>query len=142
MKHFLSKVKKYGLGHKKTSVVAILAVIIIIYYILYSLFSTTASPQYILGKVHKGTISQTVTGSGQVSSENQLDVTSEVSGKILAVNVVVGQHVRRGDLLVSIDSHDAAISLESARIAYAKLVQPAKADDITNSENSLTKAYS
>ena len=128
--------------HKLISFVIIVVVIGGGYYTYKKATAASTSPQYVLSPARIGSIIQTVTGSGQVSSENQLDVTSEVSGKILAVNVVVGQHVRRGDLLVSIDSHDAAISLESARIAYAKLVQPAKADDITNSENSLTKAYS
>ena len=142
MKHFLSKVKKYGLGHKKTSVVAILAVIIIIYYILYSLFSTTASPQYILGKVHKGTISQTVTGSGQVSSENQLDITSEVSGKVISIKSVVGQKVKTGDIIATLDSGDAFVDLQNARISYAKLTKPAKEGDIANAKNNLTKSYS
>ncbi len=92
--------------------------------------------------VRLGSITQTVTGSGQVSAENQLDVTSEVSGKIQSINVEIGQHVSKGALLATIDSHDAEINLESARIAYAKLVKPAKDGDVTNAQNSLSKAYS
>ncbi len=128
-------------AHKLISFIIIVVVIGGGYYTYKKATAASTTPQYTLAPVRLGSIVQTVTGSGQVSSENQLDVTSEVSGKIQAVNVVVGQHVRKGDLLVSIDSHDAAISLESARIAYAKLVQPAKTGDVTNAENSLTKSY-
>ncbi|MEN9524083.1 MAG: hypothetical protein RL536_152, partial [Candidatus Parcubacteria bacterium] len=138
---FLKRVRRWILAHKIASVVIFVIVILLIYTVYGKIKSANVTPQYVLATARIGTITQTVTGSGQVSAENQLDVTSEVSGKIQSINVSVGQYVSKGDLLATIDSHDAAISLESARIAYAKLVKPAKEGDVTNSLNNLSKAY-
>lgn len=137
----ITKIKSWIFKHKITSFIILLIIIGGGYYIYKKANTANATPQYVLSPARIGTITQTVTGSGQVSAENQLDVTSEVSGKIQTINVSVGQHVNRGTLLATIDSHDASISLESARIAYAKLVKPAKEGDLTNAQNSLTKSY-
>ncbi len=138
---FFARVKTWISSHKMSSIIILIIIIGVGYYIYTKTFTANATPQYVLSPAYIGTITQTVTGSGQVSAENQLDVTSEVSGKIQAINVSVGQHVNKGALLATIDSHDALINLESARIAYAKLVKPAKAGDIVNSHNTVTKAY-
>lgn len=98
-------------------------------------------PQYMVALAHTGMIQQTVTGTGQVSAENQLDVTSKVSGEIQAINVSVGQRVTTGQLLATIDPGNAASDLQSARISYDKLIEPPKEADVTNAENNLTKAY-
>ncbi|MEK7641761.1 MAG: HlyD family efflux transporter periplasmic adaptor subunit [Patescibacteria group bacterium] len=135
------RVQSRILSHK---IISIIIVIIILgggYYTYGKITAANASPQYVLSMARLGTISQTVTGSGQVSAENQIDVTSEVSAKIQSIAVSIGQHVVKGQLLATLDAHDASISLESARIAYAKLVQPAKTGDLTNAQNSLIKAY-
>lgn len=138
---FFAKIKAWVSTHKISSFIILIIVIGGGYYTYKKTTAANAAPQYVLSPVRIGTITQTVTGGGQVSAENQLDVTSEVSGKIQSINVTVGQHVSRGTLLATIDSHDAAISLESARIAYAKLVKPAKSGDLTNAQNTLAKAY-
>ncbi len=138
---FFGKIKSWATRHKITSFIIILTIIGGGYYTYKKTTAANAAPQYVLAPARVGTITQTVTGSGQVSAENQLDVTSEVSGKIQSISVKVGQHVKKGDLLASLDSHDASISLENARIAYAKLVKPAKEGDITNAQNSLAKSY-
>lgn len=128
-------------AHKISTVIILIIIIGGGYYTYKKTTAANAAPQYVLAPARMGTITQTVTGSGQVNAENQLDVTSEVSAKILAINASVGQHVKKGDLLATLDSHDALISLESARIAYAKLVKPAKQGDLANAQNSVMKAY-
>ncbi len=142
MKNPYLRTKKYIISHKIVSIIAIIILIGGGYLVYKKFISPTASPQYVQGKARIGTISQTVTGSGQVSSENQLDITSEVSAKIVSINAKVGQMVKTGDLIATLDSRDALIDLENARIAYAKLTEPAKVGDITNAENNLAKAYS
>lgn len=137
----ISRVRHWVKAHKLASIVIVIVIGSGIYYIYHRSSAANSTPQYVLTMARTGSVTQTVTGSGQVSAENQLDVTSEVSSKVQTINVTVGQHVNKGDLLVSLDAHDAAISLESARIAYAKLVQPAKDGDLTNAKNSVTKAY-
>lgn len=139
---FISNTKKYIGSHKKISIVALIIIIVCGYYIYKTAFASPAVPQYVLAPVTQGKITQTVTGSGQVSSENQLDVASEVSGKITSIKVTVGQQVKMGDVIATLDAHDALVALQSAQISYQKLTEPAKAADLSTATNNLTKAYS
>ncbi len=111
------------------------------YEIYRSAIRANAEPQYVLSSVRTGSIIQTVTGSGQVSASNQTDILSQVSGTITGINVSVGQTVHSGGLIATIDSRNAAITLQNARLSYQKLVEPAKATDITNSRNSIDQTY-
>lgn len=51
-------------------------------------------------------ISNYISVSGNVESENLLKVTSTVSAKILSLNVELGSHVNEGDVLCVFDSSD------------------------------------
>lgn len=133
-------IKKYILAHKVLSGIAAIVIVGAGYFSYKKIFPTVVVPQYTLSPARIGSIMQTVTGTGQVSAENQLDVTSEVSGKIISIQAKVGQHVHKGDLIATLDAHDALVSLENARIAYAKLTQPAKIGDLTNAQNNVSKA--
>lgn len=137
----ISSTKKYIGSHKKISIVALIIIIVGGYYIYKTAFASPAVPQYVLAPVTQGKITQTVTGSGQVSSENQLDVTSEVSGKITAIKATVGQAVKTGDIIATLDAHDALVDLQSAQISYQKLTEPPKTADLNTATNNLTKAY-
>ncbi|MEK7117820.1 MAG: HlyD family efflux transporter periplasmic adaptor subunit, partial [Patescibacteria group bacterium] len=88
-----------------------------------------------------------ISGSGQVSALNQIEVKSKVSGDVVSVAVINGQEVRAGDLLLQLDSRDAQksvrdaeVNLESAKIALKKLKQPADTLSILQAENSLAQA--
>lgn len=98
--------------------------------------------QYVVSRVRLGNITQSVTGTGQVSASNQLDLQSQASGMVTSIKVNVGDHVNAGQLLATIDSKQALMNLENARIAYAKLTAPAKTADISSAKNNLNKSYS
>jgi multidrug efflux pump subunit AcrA (membrane-fusion protein) len=95
-----------------------------------------------LATVQKGTVITTVTGTGQVSANNQVAVNAQVDGTIDAIDVSVGQSVIAGQTLAHIDSTSAQQSLQSAQISYNQLVQAAKPGDITDAQNSLAQSYS
>ncbi len=97
--------------------------------------------------VEKGTIVQSVSGSGQVSAETQIDIKPEVSARILDVAVAAGQAVNEGDLLFRLDGtdaqktvRDAENALESARLSLAKLQAPADALSMLQAQNALKLA--
>jgi multidrug efflux pump subunit AcrA (membrane-fusion protein) len=127
--------------HKTATGIIAAALIIGSYGIYRSALTAGAVPQYTLSLVRLGTITQTVTGSGQVSASNQTDILSQVSGTIKSIKASVGQTVHAGDIIAAIDPANAAISLENARISLAKLTQPAKATDLSNAQNALEKSY-
>ena len=106
-----------------------------------------AGTRYILGEVKRGTIVVSVSGSGQVSSQNQVDIKARASGDITVLRVVNGQEVKAGDILAQLDSRealkavrDAEVSLESAKLALEKLKQPADALMLLQTKNSLLQA--
>ncbi len=141
MKNLLGKVKSYAVTHKLISTIAVIVVVGGGYYWYHTATSTASLPQYVLSSVRNGSIIQTVSGTGQVSASNQTDIQSQVSGTIESIDVSVGQAVSARDLIATIDSTNAKLSLDNAQISFDKLTEPAKATDISNALNNLTKSY-
>jgi RND family efflux transporter MFP subunit len=56
-----------------------------------------------------------IEATGNLASDAQTDVAPAVSGKITEVNFDIGSYVNQGDILVRLDSRDAAIRLDQAR---------------------------
>ncbi len=125
------------------------------YYAYSALFGAGTGTTYVMGEVTRGDVQYVITGSGQVSSSNQLALTPDVSGRVTSVAVKPGQRVKAGQLLLQIDAttalkavRDAEANVQSARIALQKLQQPADTLSLLQAENaaaqadaSLAKAY-
>lgn len=65
--------------------------------------------------VKKSDINQVVIATGTVRSNNRVEVGAQVSGKITKLNVVLGQEVKKGDLIATIDSLTQENNLETAK---------------------------
>lgn len=116
--------KKWILAHRKLSIALALIVVIVGYIVIKKSSSTTGETRYVLAKVEEGTLTTSVTGSGQVSAQSQVDVNPKASGEVTYVGVKAGQKVRKGQSLFSIDAkdaqkavRDAELSLESAKLS-------------------------
>lgn len=74
------------------------------------------------GFVHKRTVVESVTASGKIQPEVEVKMSPEVSGEIIAVNVVDGQYVEEGEILVKInpDIYESAITRARAAVNSAK----------------------
>lgn len=103
--------------------------------------------QYVLARVQRGTIVVSVSGSGQVSASNQVDVKPKVPGEITAAAIKNGDAVKAGTLIAELDARDARkavrdaeVALESANLALRKLNQPTDAADIQAAASALAKA--
>lgn len=74
------------------------------------------------GFVHKRTVVESVTASGKIQPEVEVKMSPEVSGEIIAVNVVDGQFVEEGEILVKInpDIYESAITRARAAVNSAK----------------------
>ncbi|MCU0653536.1 MAG: biotin/lipoyl-binding protein, partial [Candidatus Pacebacteria bacterium] len=82
---------------------------------------------YTYGTVQLGNIVQSVSGTGQVSTTDQVDVKSKIAGNITVVEIKSGQTVKEGDVLAKLAATDAqaaydsaAANLESARLTLQK----------------------
>lgn len=69
--------------------------------------------------VSRGTIETTVLASGVLEASSLVSVGAEVSGSVKAVHVALGDSVKKGDLLVEIDSLNQENALKSAQAALA-----------------------
>jgi len=56
-----------------------------------------------IASVNNTTIVETVSATGKIQPEIEVKISSEVSGEIIALNVIEGQVVKKGDLLVKIN---------------------------------------
>ncbi len=141
MKNPIPTVRAWSSTHKFGSVLIVAVVIVGGFGMYRSATTAKAATQYVLSPVTVGSIIQTVTGSGQVSAANQIDVTSQASGAITSIDVSVGQHVHAGDLLATIDDTNALNALNNAKLSFAQLTEPAKPGDIANAVNAVAKSY-
>lgn len=140
-KNLFRRAWSLALAHKIWSVIILIVILIGGYYWYKTAKSANAAPSYQIVRVRNGSIIQTVAGTGQVAAANQISIQSQVSGTIESINVSVGEQVRQGDLIATIDPTDALNSLNSAKLSLAKLTEAPKATDLSNAENAVDQSY-
>lgn len=84
---------------------------------------------YLTEKVTRGNIEKTVVASGSISSINEVDVGAQVSGKITRLYVILGQEVKKGDLIADIDSTTQINALNTKKAALASYQAQLKAKE-------------
>ncbi len=142
----ISFFKKF-LKRKKLAGVTAVAIIAGGYFLYHSFFAPPAAVQYVTASAEKGTLVVAVTGTGQVSALDQVELKPKVSGTVVFLGTDEGSEVRAGTLIAQLDARDAEkavrdakTNLESAQLALAKLTQPADALSITQAKNALASA--
>ncbi len=111
-----------------------------------SLKGNAVAVSYVLGSVGKGTLITSISGSGQISVINQVDLKAKASGEVTGVYVKQGQEVKSGTVLASVDAsdalrsvRDAQTSLETAKLELDKILAPTDALTLLQAENSLAQ---
>lgn len=132
---------KVWLG-KKWVWALIIAVLVGGYHIYRAKNPAVSAPQYMQGRVAKGTLTVSVTGSGQVAAENQLDIKPSGSSKIVEVDVQQGQSVKAGQKIVVLDQAGTSNAIVQARaaLASAKANYDAVVAGATDSDLKLAKS--
>ncbi|MCX6740393.1 MAG: HlyD family efflux transporter periplasmic adaptor subunit [Candidatus Parcubacteria bacterium] len=133
---------------RKIVTAVIIAVLIIVgYFLVKSMTGKSEPTRYVIATVEKGTIITSVSGSGQVSSENELDIKSKVSGTVIGISAKKGKEVKAGDVIAKIDANDAyktlrdaQVNLETAQLSLNKLKESVTALELLQAENDLTRA--
>ncbi len=148
MRYMIAKFTQYIRAHKLAVGVAVILLAGGGYYTYGKVFPTVVAPQYVTAAVSKGTLTVSVSGSGQVSASNQVDIKPKASGDITRLNVKSGQEVKTGTVLAQLNAkdalktvRDAETNLQSARLSLEKLVQSADNLSLLQAENSLTSAH-
>lgn len=144
---FFSSIKTYLIAHKVLATILVLVLGYGGYYEYKQNTSTANETRYVTGVATKGTIITSISGSGQVSTSNQVDLKPKVSGEVLSLPAPEGSDVAAGSVIARLDStdaqkavRDAQVNLESAMLALKKLREPADTLALTQSQNSLDRA--
>lgn len=133
-------------------VIVFLAVTILAggYFSYFKIFSENGSVRYATAQARNGTIVVSITGSGQVSATQQMDIKAKVSGDVTYVNVKAGQYVAAGTLIAQLYAReaqksvrDAEINLESAQLNYDQITGSINGirGDKEKNEEGLAKSY-
>lgn len=101
---------------KKWIIIIVIILIIIGYYIIKPFFRSPIEGLVIEG-VSKGTILQEVSETGSVRATQNISLGFKLAGKIANIKVDVGDNVKRGDVLVELDSSQILAQLQSAEAA-------------------------
>ena len=147
MQKYFTKIRSYAVAHKVISLIAVIVLLCGAYYAYGKMTSTSGDTRYVTGTVTKGTITTSISGSGQVAALNQIDIKSKVSGDIIYLPVQNGQQVQAGTLIAEIDPtdaektvRDAQLSLDSANLSLQKLQEPADNLSLIQAQDNLDKA--
>ncbi|MGC9220787.1 MAG: HlyD family efflux transporter periplasmic adaptor subunit [Solirubrobacteraceae bacterium] len=89
-----------------------------------------------------GVVQATVSGSGNVEPGVQDTVNFQTSGTLTAIDVTVGQHVKKGQLLATLDPSTARLTLQEADTTLAAAQDQLNADEesTTSSSSSATSS--
>jgi HlyD family secretion protein len=129
---------------KKTKVIAgVVALVLVASIVAFSATKKgTKAVEVRAEKVEKRDLTASVTASGQVRPQTKVDVASDITGKIVDLQVREGQMVTKGQFLLEIDGEQASAQVDRATAA----LQSAKASEIqaranmVNSERSYKRS--
>ena len=103
---------------KKKIIIPLLIVFILGGYFGYKNFVKKGNQtRYTLAAVEKGTIVVSVSGSGQITTLDEIDIKSKTAGEIKSIYIEKDQEVKSSQLLVEIDSKIKERAVRDARIA-------------------------
>ena len=95
---------------------------------IYFFSGSSKSPAYEIVVAKKGNIIQEVSVTGQVKSEEKVDLAFEKGGRITSINVKIGDRVSPGQILIQLANADVAAQLAEAQADVE--VQQAKLDEL------------
>ena len=130
-----------AINNKKISLLILVVILGGGYYYTKKTSASVVTYQYAI--VRHGSISSTVSATGQVAPTSQVDLKPKVNANVTGVYVKAGDRVHTGQVLFRLDAtdaykqvRDAKTSLESAQLALEKLRNP-KSIDVLNATNAI-----
>lgn len=114
----MEKFRALSKGKKTAVIVGAVAIVLVIALIIYFLVRPEPGTPVTLVGVQKGDIQQELIATGTVESDHQTNFNLLEGTKVLSVNVKVGDHVKKGDVLATFDASSLSGKLSERRTAY------------------------
>ncbi len=140
--------------HKIATSFIIIVLGVAAYYGYTTLWGTTTETSYVLASVQKGTLIVSVSGSGQISASDQVDIKPKVSGDVVWLGIKAGQEIKQGQTILSLDDTDAKkeiinaeLAIEEAQLnldkstAQAPIDYESKLESLQTAKDNLKKEY-
>jgi len=115
----MRKIFNYFLNHKVYSLIVLVVILLVSYFVWGKIFPASATVRYVTTKAEKGTLLSSITGTGQVSTLNQLDIKPLASGIVKSVNVKAGDKVKANQILFTLDQSKSYFTLSQAQSSVA-----------------------
>jgi macrolide-specific efflux system membrane fusion protein len=114
---------KHPKGRRSRLPLLILALIVLAGagYVFRSSFTGAKAPAMMTALVSNGTVEETVLATGTLKPSKLVAVGAQVSGRVTALKVELGQHVAKGALIAEIDSVTQENALRTAKAALANI---------------------
>lgn len=142
----IQKLKSFILKHR-IIFLSIFLIIVFFIFLVIRFWPNEDPVKHITQIPRMGDISISISGSGQVSSLETVDISSKVSGSIVGAYVKAGDSVNKNEVIFKIDQAEqlkniknAELSLEKAQLQLEDLKKPADALTLLQAENSLIDA--
>ena len=146
-KPFIIRTREYIAANKIKSILGAIVILVIIFYTYKHFTATTGETTYVTGTATKDTIVASITESGQVETDHELDLKPQASANVVYVAHAAGDKVSSGDLIVELDTtdaekavRDAQANLQSAQLSLEKIQEPANNTTVLQAQNSLAQA--
>ncbi len=147
------KSKTFVKNHKIWSVIIAAVIITTGYFVCSKIFTSASTIQYTFGKVTKGNLVVSVSGSGQVSTLSKVSIKpnttgqTQTLGQIISVKVQNGDTVKAGQVVAVLDGknalqtlNQAKASLTSAQANYDKVISGLTESESVSLNNSIKSA--
>lgn len=136
MKNIISKIHprqliRIAFNHKIWSTIIIICILGGGYWAYAAMSGDETVTRYVFANVTRGTLADTISGSGQISALNQTDIKAKASGDIVYVGVENGQEIKAGTVIAQIDTTEAAKTVRDAEISL-------KSTELTIEKQNLT----
>jgi len=122
--------KKITQIKKATAWIVFIAVVAVIGFLMFK--SNGAKIDYTLTSVTRGNLTQTVSANGKYLSKDEANVSFQMSGRVTDVKVNIGDNVKKGQILASVDTGTLSDKLQQAKeqvIAQKKVLEYQKEKD-------------
>lgn len=116
--------KPFLARHKKS--IAIIGLLVVLgggYYWRQKSKATSSAVQYRTASAERGTLTTSVSGSGNVMVDQIANVDPTITGTVTNLSVKVGDAVKKGQLLFSIDNDQLGVDLARSHVSYVQSQQ-------------------
>ncbi|RME25489.1 MAG: efflux RND transporter periplasmic adaptor subunit, partial [Candidatus Zixiibacteriota bacterium] len=107
--------------NKKVLLILLLVVVGGVFVVLSFKMRTTKAIPVNVAEVKKTDLVEVVSASGRIQPQTKVDITAEVTGEIVKLNVREGQAVKAGDLLLVLDTVQLQADVDQARYALSEI---------------------